>query len=82
MNIKETIRAQLRSVIQWEKQQEFQLFYKFTDKGDEIKNASKWVTEIYYPDKPKAATPKPVVNTPKEATVASPKIEQEIPSEF
>lgn len=54
----------------------------YTIGKNEIKNASKWVTEIYYPEKPKAATPKPVVNTTKAATVASPKIEQEIPSEF
>ena len=45
MGITETIKEQLRSVIQWEKPQEFQLFYKFTDKGDEIKNASKLILQ-------------------------------------
>ncbi len=39
------IKNQLRSVIQWEKPQEYQIFYKFTDKGDEIKNASKLILQ-------------------------------------
>lgn len=33
----------MRSVIQWENPREFQLFYKFTDQGDELKNASKLI---------------------------------------
>ena len=37
--------AQMRSVIQWENPQEYQLFYKFTDKGDELKNASKLIVQ-------------------------------------
>lgn len=45
MSIKETIKEQLRSVIQWEQPQEFQIFYKFTDNGDEIKNASKLILQ-------------------------------------
>ncbi len=39
------IKQQFRSVIQWEHIQEYQLFYKFTDKGDEIKNASKLILQ-------------------------------------
>ncbi|MDO5977330.1 SPFH domain-containing protein [Flavivirga spongiicola] len=37
------IKNQLRSVIQWENPQQDQLFIKFTDNGDEIKNASKLI---------------------------------------
>ena len=36
---------QFRSVIQWEEPQSHQLFVKFTDKGDEIKNASKLILQ-------------------------------------
>lgn len=39
------IKKQFRSVIQWDNIQEFQLFYKFTDQGDEIKNASKLILQ-------------------------------------
>ena len=34
---------QFRSVIQWEDPRSTELFIKFTDKGDEIKNASKLI---------------------------------------
>ncbi|WP_400076860.1 SPFH domain-containing protein [Winogradskyella sp. R77965] len=36
---------QMRSVIQWESPKQYQLFYKFTDKGDELKNASKLILQ-------------------------------------
>ncbi|WP_407556149.1 SPFH domain-containing protein [Winogradskyella sp. 4-2091] len=36
---------QMRSVIQWESPQQYQLFYKFTDRGDELKNASKLILQ-------------------------------------
>lgn len=36
---------QFRAVIQWDKPHENELFYKFTDKGDEIKNASKLILQ-------------------------------------
>ena len=36
---------QMRSVIQWENPKQYQLFYKFTDKGDELKNASKLILQ-------------------------------------
>ncbi len=39
------IKGQLRSVIQWENPREYQLFYKFTENGDELKNASKLVLQ-------------------------------------
>lgn len=45
----------------------------------EVKNPSKWVTEIYYPTRPKPSYTKPKVD---ETKVATPKIEEEIPSEF
>ena len=38
------VKGQMRSVIQWEDPKEYQLFFKFTDKGDELKNASKLIT--------------------------------------
>jgi len=37
------IKRQLRSVIEWEQPTEEQLFYRWTDNGDEIKNASKLI---------------------------------------
>lgn len=39
------IKNQMRSVIQWENPRDFQLFYKFTDRGDELKNASKLILQ-------------------------------------
>ena len=39
------IKGQMRSVIQWEAPKEYQLFYKFTNKGDELKNASKLILQ-------------------------------------
>jgi len=39
------IKKQMRSVIQWENPREFQLFYKFTNQGDELKNASKLILQ-------------------------------------
>jgi effector-binding domain-containing protein len=44
----------------------------------EVKNPSKWVTELYYPVKPKAIFVKPVVVK----KIVAPSIEKEIPSEF
>lgn len=38
-----TMRQQLRSVIQWEGISDDQLFYRWTDNGDELKNASKLI---------------------------------------
>lgn len=43
MNIKETIKQQLRSVIEWENPSADLLFQRWTDNGDEIKNASKLI---------------------------------------
>lgn len=37
------VQRQLRSVIEWENPSENQLFYRWTDTGDEIKNASKLI---------------------------------------
>lgn len=39
------IKNQLRSVIQWEEPNQYQLFYKFKDQGDELKNASKLILQ-------------------------------------
>lgn len=39
------IKNQFRSVIQWEDPQPWQLFYRFTDRGDELKNASKLILQ-------------------------------------
>lgn len=43
MGLLDSIRAQLRSVIEWENPSPGQLFYRWTDNGDEIKNASKLI---------------------------------------
>ena len=39
------LKNQMRSIIQWENPRDFQLFYKFTDRGDELKNASKLILQ-------------------------------------
>jgi membrane protease subunit (stomatin/prohibitin family) len=39
------LKNQMRAVIQWENPRDFQLFYKFTDRGDELKNASKLILQ-------------------------------------
>lgn len=39
------IKNQFRSVIQWEDPQPWQLFYRYTDRGDELKNASKLILQ-------------------------------------
>lgn len=39
------IKSQMRSVLQWENPKQYQLFYKFVDKGDELKNASKLILQ-------------------------------------
>ncbi|WP_298476903.1 SPFH domain-containing protein [uncultured Maribacter sp.] len=39
------LKKQMRSVIQWENPKEYQLFYKFIDQGDELKNASKLILQ-------------------------------------
>lgn len=39
----DSIKSQLRSVIEWENPSDDQLFYRWTDTGDEIKNASKLI---------------------------------------
>ncbi len=43
MSLFEGIKRQLRSVIEWEDPGTNQLFYRWTDNGDEIKNASKLI---------------------------------------
>jgi membrane protease subunit (stomatin/prohibitin family) len=43
MAFKESMKRQLRSVIQWENPDPAQLFYRWSDTGDEIKNASKLI---------------------------------------
>ena len=40
-----SIKHQLRSIIQWESPQKYELFFRFTDQGDEIKNASKLILQ-------------------------------------
>ena len=45
MGIKDTIKNQLRSIIQWEDPQPFQIFHRFTNRGDELKNASKLIIQ-------------------------------------
>ncbi|MDP5229631.1 MAG: SPFH domain-containing protein [Cellulophaga sp.] len=39
------LKNQMRSVLQWENPKEYQLFFKFVDRGDELKNASKLVLQ-------------------------------------
>jgi|UniRef100_UPI00404B79E7 membrane protease subunit (stomatin/prohibitin family) len=39
------LKNQMRSVLQWENPKEYQLFYKFIDRGDELKNASKLILQ-------------------------------------
>lgn len=39
----DNVKRQLRSVIEWENPSDDQLFYRWTDTGDEIKNASKLI---------------------------------------
>jgi effector-binding domain-containing protein len=55
----------------------------YTIGKNEINNPSKWITEIYYPIRPKALA-KPAVTTPQptEEIAPKPKVEKEIPSEF
>lgn len=48
----------------------------------EIKNPSKWITEIYYPIKPKAITVVPTKVIPIAEKTITLKTEEEIPSEF
>lgn len=43
MGLGRFIKGQFRSVIQWEEPQEYELFYKWTEDGEEIKNASKLI---------------------------------------
>ncbi len=43
MAFKDAMKRQLRSVIQWENPDPGQLFYRWSDNGDEIKNASKLI---------------------------------------
>lgn len=43
MGIFDAIKGQLRSVIEWENPSSEDLFYKWTENGDEIKNASKLI---------------------------------------
>lgn len=39
------LKSQMRSVLKWENPKEDQLFYKFIDSGDELKNASKLILQ-------------------------------------
>jgi len=49
----------------------------------DINNPSKWVTEIYYPIRPKAVIkPTVVIPTETEEVITTPKVEKEKPSEF
>jgi len=43
MSLKKGIKKQLRSVIEWENNSQDDLFYKWSENGDEIKNASKLI---------------------------------------
>jgi len=43
MALWDTVKGQLRSVIEWENPDENTLFYQWTENGDEIKNASKLI---------------------------------------
>ena len=39
------LKNQFRAIIQWEKPQPNELFYRFTERGDELKNASKLILQ-------------------------------------
>lgn len=39
------LKNQFRSIIQWEDPQQWQIFHRFTNRGDEIKNASKLILQ-------------------------------------
>ncbi|WP_348810885.1 SRPBCC family protein [Flavobacterium maritimum] len=54
----------------------------YTIGKSEVKNPSKWTTEIYFPIKPKVIASKPRVITSKTEVIETPKIEEEVPSEF
>lgn len=45
MGLNDAIKNQFRSVIQWDDPRENELFYRFTDLGDELKNASKLILQ-------------------------------------
>jgi membrane protease subunit (stomatin/prohibitin family) len=45
MGLKDVIKNQLRAVIQWEDPQPWQIFHRFTNRGDELKNASKLIIQ-------------------------------------
>jgi len=45
MGLKDAIKNQLRSVIQWEDPEPWQIFHRFTNRGDEIKNASRLIIQ-------------------------------------
>src|ERR1019366_2360037 len=45
MTLGDQIKNQLRTIIQWESPHPAEIFYRFTDKGDELKNASKLVLQ-------------------------------------
>lgn len=45
MEVKNIIKGQLRSVIQWENQQPWQIFHRFQHQNDELKNASKLIIQ-------------------------------------
>ncbi|RPE08255.1 SPFH domain-containing protein [Chitinophaga lutea] len=45
MSIMQSLQNQFRSVIQWDDPREWEMFRKFTDKGDELKNASKLIIQ-------------------------------------
>ncbi len=40
-----SLKEQFRSIIQWENPKDWQIFYRFTDRGDEIKNVSKLILQ-------------------------------------
>lgn len=45
MGIIESLKNQFRAVIQWDDPREWEMFRRFTDRGDELKNASKLIIQ-------------------------------------
>lgn len=45
MGITDAIKNQFRSVVEWDDPRENELFYRFTERGDELKNASKIILQ-------------------------------------
>jgi len=45
MGILEGVKNQFRSIVQWDKPEQWEIFRRFTDRGDELKNASKLILQ-------------------------------------